>query len=136
MPRPKPGHFFGRLKIMQFEYKQHQRLLLATAVMVMLAATAIAYWPGLHGPFLFDDNPNIVNNIALRLANLSPHELLRAAFSSRSGILYRPLSMLSFALNIYLFGGNSFYFKLTNLVSSHTSGQPVLPASMRSRPTT
>lgn len=82
----------------------------------MLAATAIAYWPGLHGPFLFDDNPNIVNNLALRLGNLSPHALLRAAFSSRSGVLYRPISVLSFALNLYFFGGNSFSFKLTNLI--------------------
>jgi len=117
MPRPKPGHFFGRLKNpMQLTDKRTQRILLLAAVTVMLAATAIAYWPGLHGPFLFDDNPNIVNNIALRLATLSPHELLRAAFSSHSGLLYRPISMLSFAFNIYFFGNNSFPFKLINLI--------------------
>ncbi|MDE2235572.1 MAG: hypothetical protein KGK44_08510 [Gammaproteobacteria bacterium] len=64
---------------------------------------------------MFDDIPNIVSNAALRLANLSPHELLRAAFSSQSGLLYRPISMLSFAFNLYFFGNNSFSFKLTNL---------------------
>ncbi len=96
--------------------RTYPRILLAMAVIAMLAATVMAYYPGLHGPFLFDDNSNIGQNIALRIGNLSPHTLLRAAFSSRSGVLYRPLSMLSFALNLYFFGGNSFSFKLTNLI--------------------
>jgi protein O-mannosyl-transferase len=93
-----------------------QRILLAAAVIVMLALAVVAYFPGLHGPFLFDDYPNIVNNLALRLGSLSPLELFRAAFSSRSGILYRPISMLSFALNLYFFGNDSFSFKFTNLI--------------------
>lgn len=102
---------------MQATDKRIQRLLLTAAMVVTLAATAIAYYPGLHGPFLFDDNPNIVDNLALRLGSLSPHELLRAALSSHSGLLYRPISMLSFAFNLYFFGDNSFSFKLTNLLT-------------------
>ena len=90
--------------------------MLMLAMLGMLAITAIAYYPGLHGPFMFDDIPNIVSNAALRLTSLSTHELLGAAFSSQSGLLYRPISMLSFALNLYFFGNNSFSFKLTNLV--------------------
>ncbi len=101
---------------MQVGYRQRQRLLLLLATAAMLVAAVLAYYPGLHGPFLFDDNPNIADNPALRLASLAPHDLLRAAFSSRSGVLYRPISMLSFAFNIYFFGNNSFSFKLTNLV--------------------
>ncbi|MGH8282259.1 MAG: hypothetical protein ACRESE_00225 [Gammaproteobacteria bacterium] len=101
---------------MQLRDKKTRYLLIAAAIIGILAATLIAYWPGLHGPFLFDDNPNIVDNLALRLGNLSPHELLRAAFSTRSGPLYRPISMLSFALNIYFLGGNAFPFKLVNLL--------------------
>lgn len=84
---------------------------------MILAATAYAYYPGLHGPFLFDDNSNIIANTALRNANfLSLQGLLQAAFSIRSGVLYRPLSMLSFAFNFHVFGDQSFSFKLTNLV--------------------
>ena len=116
MPRLKPGHFFAHLKIMQFGFRQHQRILLAASVIFMLAATAIAYWPGLHGPFLFDDNPNITGNQGIQIASLAPHELLRAAFSSHSGLLYRPISMLSFAFNFYFFGEGSFSFKLANLI--------------------
>lgn len=101
---------------MQLKDRRIQQLLLILLACVMLAATVLAYYPGLHGPFLFDDNPNIADNPALRLDSLAPHALLRAAFSSRSGLLYRPLSMLSFAFNIYFFGNNSFSFKLTNLV--------------------
>lgn len=101
---------------MQLKDRRIQQLLLILLVCAVLVATAIAYYPGLHGPFLFDDNPNIADNPALRLGSLSPHELLRAAFSSHAGLLYRPISMLSFAFNLYFFGANSFSFKLTNLI--------------------
>jgi len=96
--------------------KHTQRILLWAAVLGLLAATLLAYYPGLHGPFLFDDNPNITGNPGIQIASLAPHELLRAAFSTRSGPLYRPISMLSFAFNYYFFGESSFPFKLTNLI--------------------
>ncbi|HVC38320.1 MAG TPA: pilus assembly protein PilF, partial [Gammaproteobacteria bacterium] len=101
---------------MRLTNKYIQRILFWVAVTVILIATASAYYPGLHGPFMFDDIPNIVGNQALHITSLSPSELLRAAFSSRSGILYRPISMLSFAFNLYFFGDNSFSFKLTNII--------------------
>jgi len=105
---------------MQLADKNIQRLLLLSAVLVMLAVTVLAYYPGLHGPFLFDDITNIRDNRALLFKSFSLHDILRAAFSSRAGILYRPLSMLSFAFNIHFFGNQSFSFKLTNL-SIHLS---------------
>ncbi|MGA9855335.1 MAG: hypothetical protein WBR29_08685 [Gammaproteobacteria bacterium] len=96
--------------------KSRQHALLIIAVITILVATAIAYFPGLHGPFLFDDTSNIINNPALRISSLWPHQLLRAAFSSHAGVLFRPISMLSFALNVYFFGDATFSFKLTNLI--------------------
>lgn len=96
--------------------KRITRLLLAATTVAVLAATFLAYFPGLHGDFMFDDIPNIVRNPGLPLASLAPHELLRAAFSTRSGPLYRPLSMLSFALNEYFFGPRPFSFKLVNVL--------------------
>lgn len=93
-----------------------QRLLLTIAVLAMLAAVALAYAPGLSGDFMFDDIANIVRNPFLPLDHLGVHELLRAAFSSRSGPLYRPVSMLSFALNEYFFGHHPYSFKLVNVI--------------------
>jgi protein O-mannosyl-transferase len=101
---------------MHLDSKGSQHALLIIAVITLLVATAIAYYPGLYGPFLFDDTPNIINNPALRISSLSLHQLLRAAFSSQSGFLFRPISMVSFALNVYFFGDGAFSFKLTNLI--------------------
>lgn len=93
-----------------------QHLLLTIAVLAMLAVIALAYAPGLSGGFMFDDITNIVMNPFLVLDHLGVHEMLRAAFSVRSGPLYRPISMLSFALNLYFFGPHPFSFKLVNVV--------------------
>ncbi|HKT31707.1 MAG TPA: hypothetical protein VJS89_04340 [Gammaproteobacteria bacterium] len=92
-----------------------QRLLLTIAVLAMLAAVALAYAPGLSGGFMFDDITNIVMNPFLALDHLGVNEMLRAAFSVRSGPLYRPISMLSLALNLYFFGPHPFSFKLVNV---------------------
>jgi hypothetical protein len=93
-----------------------QRWLLSGAVVLVLAATALAYWPGLHGSFLFDDFSSITDNPALHLAGFAPRDLMHAAFSSRAGLLFRPISMLSFAFNFYFFGNAPFSFKLTNVL--------------------
>ena len=81
-----------------------------------LALVALAYLPGLRGPFVFDDFPNILNNPAMALTELTPQTLRTAALSNRSGPLGRPVAALSFGLDHYRAGG--FYplaFKLTNL---------------------
>lgn len=82
----------------------------------LFSLVLFVYWPGLSGPFVFDDFPNIVNNSYLVIDRLDSDSMMRAAFSSTSGPLNRPISMLSFALNAYTFGLNPFNFKLTNLV--------------------
>ncbi|MCR4346787.1 MAG: hypothetical protein NUV55_06255 [Sulfuricaulis sp.] len=81
-------------------------------------AALIAYYPGLHGPFVFDDTVNIVNNPRLALTQFETGALLDAALSSDSGALKRPLAMATFSLNYYFAGGlsDTLPFKLTNLV--------------------
>ena len=80
---------------------------------MILALTALVYVPGLTGPFVFDDTPNLrplqdwLNGVA------SWKEVL---LGNRSGLLGRPLSMLTFIFNAKLFGMAPFSFKLTNLV--------------------
>lgn len=82
----------------------------------LLLLVAVVYWPGLHGGFVFDDFPNIVDNLPLHVTVRSdwPH-WLAAIFSSPSSELQRPLAMLSFAVNYALTGLNPYWMKLTNL---------------------
>ena len=90
-----------------------QILLFPTAFCLLLFTI---YWPGLHGNFIFDDFPNIVNNTSLHAFDGSLQSLIAAAISGTSSPLGRPLSMASFALNFHFFGDAPFSFKLTNLI--------------------
>ena len=84
---------------------------------VVIAVVAV-YAAGVHGPFLFDDIPNIVGHPLVAIDDLSPRALRDAALSNESGPTGRPLAALSFALN-YWFAGqrfDPFAFKLVNLV--------------------
>lgn len=92
------------------------------ALLLALVFTVLAYLPGLHGPFVFDDITNIVQNGALKIPNLHWDQLMHAAFSSDAGPTRRPLSSLSFALNYYFAGTGSFSFKLTNVVIHLVNG--------------
>jgi len=82
----------------------------------VLASLMVAvYWPALSGGYLFDDYPNIVLNKALRVTNLQALAWLRAAFSSESGDLQRPLAMLTFAIQYYFTGLDPMPMKAFNL---------------------
>jgi len=81
---------------------------------VCLAGIA-AYYPGLSGGFALDDYTNIVQNEALHVEDLSWNALSHAAFSFQAGITMRPISMLSFTLNEYLYGDGALSFKIVNL---------------------
>lgn len=80
----------------------------------MLAIAAWLYWPGVHGPFLFDDIPNLRNLEALdgRLT-LDGIGVYLALFTGTPG---RPLSALSFLLNDYAWPSDPYGFKVTNLL--------------------
>ncbi|QBQ53267.1 tetratricopeptide repeat protein [Nitrosococcus wardiae] len=83
-------------------------------ILVLLLAWGI-YAPGLYGGFLFDDEHNITDNTAVQIEELSVESLWQAAFSTESGPLKRPLSLLSFAFNHYISGLDPYAFKLVNL---------------------
>jgi hypothetical protein len=85
---------------------------------IILAATAVVYWPGLQGPFVFDDFQNIVNNPAVAMTRLSWSALATAVHGDHSGYLPRWLPMVSFAVDHYIAGNfdNTLPFKLTNLL--------------------
>ena len=93
-------------------------MLVAAAV-----ATAAAYLPGLWGPFVFDDKPNLLANPFIHLNSLDWSSLRDAALSNQSGIFRRPIASLSFALNYFFAGGfSSFPFKLVNLAIHLVNG--------------
>jgi len=81
---------------------------------IIVLVTALAYWPGLHGPYLLDD-----------IGNLSPLKRWLddqlgwrgVVFDNRSGLLGRPVSMATFMLDAVRTGNmQSFTFKPTNLI--------------------
>jgi len=75
---------------------------------------ALVYLPGLHGGFVFDDYPNILQNTAYQQLQ-DWHDWVAAAMSSPARDLPRPLAMLSFALNIKLGGFDPVPFKAVNI---------------------
>ncbi|MHB8535114.1 MAG: tetratricopeptide repeat protein [Sulfuricaulis sp.] len=86
-------------------------------ILALLVTIALVYYPGLHGPFVLDDDENIILNQSVAVNHLDLHTLHDAIWGNDSGPFKRPLAALSFALNYYFAGGfeSSFWFKLTNL---------------------
>jgi len=81
-----------------------------TAVLALLAV--IIYIPSLDIPFVFDDLPNIVLNLAVHAEKFS--DLDRVLDSEISGS--RPLAMLTFAVNHWLGGLDIFGYHLFNIL--------------------
>lgn len=89
---------------------------LVLAILVLMGLCAGVYANGLFGGFLFDDYPNIVQNTMPHLVmDGGGQNWFVAALSSNSEMLKRPVSMLSFAANLYGFGMSPLAFKLVNL---------------------
>ena len=89
----------------------------AVLLFVLLGVlTATVYLPGLSGDYVFDDLPNVLDNKRLQIDSLELATLERAALSSGSGILRRPVSMLTLALNRYFFGISPYSYKVVNLI--------------------
>jgi len=84
-------------------------------LLTLSALCLLAYLIGLNGDFLFDDFYNLVDNRSLQAIGTPAQDWLALALSSDAGILRRPVSMLTFGINVSLFGMNPFAFKLVNV---------------------
>ena len=82
---------------------------------LLVLLVGLAYWPGRGGGYVFDDFPNIVDNMVLHVTTMDWHAWIAAMFSSEAGTLQRPLAMLSFAINYYFTGLDPMPMKLTNI---------------------
>jgi hypothetical protein len=87
---------------------------LAGAALLLLVAGV--YWPGLTGPFLFDDFPTLVSNARVHVAAGDWAGLWRAATSFDPGGTGRQLAMASFGLNHMLAGLDPWGWKLGGLL--------------------
>lgn len=82
-------------------------------LLLALAATAVVYWPGLNGPFIFDDASNLE---PVRMWLADQILLVEAIVPQPSFFFSRPVAMASFALNGLISGDSGFGFKLGNLL--------------------
>ena len=84
---------------------------------LVLLAGLVAYLPGISGPLLFDDKPALTGNELAKIDGMSFDAWRTAAFSSNSGMLRRPISMMSFAADHAIKGEfSSSGLKFINLV--------------------
>lgn len=79
----------------------------------LLALCAALYYPGLTGPMLLDDFPQLEGLMNQSGQNMG--YLLREFLFSTSGPLGRPISMFSFILDSHLWGSELWHWKMTNV---------------------
>ncbi len=100
------------------------RLRATLALAGLLLATALAYAPGLRGPFIFDDLPAITEADMIAAKRLDLASLRNAAFTAGRSYPDRGLARVSFAINYYLAGQrfDPLAFKATNLAIHLANG--------------
>jgi hypothetical protein len=83
---------------------------------LVLLACVLAYGLALNGPLFFDDEPNLLANKQVQIDGATFDDWRVAALSAESGLLLRPIAMLSFAINHAVAGTfTPFSLKATNL---------------------
>jgi len=104
-------------------------IIAARSSLWLLVAAVIVYLPGLGGPFLFDDFPNLITPLGDWLhGEIGWQEIV---FGNGSGLLGRPLSMLSFLADAAVVGLAPFFYKLSNLLLHLACGWLVLAVAQR-----
>lgn len=80
--------------------------------LILVVAVGCVYSNTLHGPFLYDDHSDIIDNPTIR--HLWP--LWDVFYVSGQGFATRPVANITFAMNYALGGLNPFSFHVTNLI--------------------
>jgi len=83
------------------------------AMILMFILLAVIYANSLQGTWIFDDQPNILENEYVHVENLSLSSLKNSIYNL-NGKINRPLAFLSFGLNYYFGGTNPFGYHLVN----------------------
>ena len=74
----------------------------------------VIYGNSLRGEWIFDDGPNIVENVNVHVKTLSWEEIRKTFYIA--GTFSRPVSYLSFGINHYFGGLHVFGYHLVNLI--------------------
>jgi tetratricopeptide (TPR) repeat protein len=90
------------------------------AIGLMAAIAFIAYANTFHVPFQFDDYPNIVNELSIRLHTITFHWLGQLIKNIKDSIRF--FAYFTFALNYYFGKFDVFGYHLVNLLIHITSG--------------
>ncbi|HEY5572298.1 MAG TPA: hypothetical protein VIK64_04705, partial [Anaerolineales bacterium] len=93
------------------------RLAKLLAAFSILVAVFAVYFPGLNGPFVFDDEIHIRSDPEIRMSVLNAQSLANAIFLEDGSLTARPIAKISLAFNYFLSVGTAgaFGYKLTNL---------------------
>lgn len=92
-----------------------QRCQQQSAVVLVLVLAALVYWPGLHGPYLFDDYWNLIK--VEQWADGEAHWQSALMPHGNSLINSRPVAMASFMLTTHALGVGTFSLKFGNLLA-------------------
>ena len=90
------------------------RRLISLGLLPVLLAALIAFWPATHGPFVFDDFPNLENLAQLEGTPDLPH--LRRYLAAFNGNPGRPLAALSFVIEDAAWPTDPAPYKRNNLL--------------------
>lgn len=86
------------------------------ALLAFVVIVVSVFSLGISGDFFFDDIPNIIQNVRIRIDHFNLDGFIYAALSFHDGHGERALPMLSFAIDYWRAGGiDPFTFKVTNL---------------------
>jgi len=92
-------------------------------LLFLSALTVIAYFSSLWNEFVWDDQQFIYDNVYVLTLDLK--NIFTQSTTAGSGVVsnyYRPLTTLSFALTVAIFGLHEFPFHLTNILLHLSSG--------------
>jgi hypothetical protein len=104
-------------------HSRHRDFLKLTgAALISLVIVVLIYCQGIHGGFVFDDFPNIVENEGVQPAKATIAGLINAALASPASEFKRPLASLSFAANFLAAGMDPVSMKLTNILLHVVNG--------------
>jgi len=91
----------------------HTRTRALFGLAITIIVCAILYWPALHGPFLFDDFPNL--SALTSIEHLTSWRDLGIYLSQPRSFPGRPLAMLSFLLQKSAWPNDPVPFRLVNI---------------------
>lgn len=92
---------------------KHPALAASALVALLALATLLVYWPGLSGPFVLDDVPNIT---AVYIDDIDLDGIVYSITNNESGWLGRSVAVLSFVLTGLQYGLEPWGYKLHNLL--------------------